>query len=70
MPLLVGFLGYVDRRLNPQHGDALFHEILQQVAVVAGQFHHQAVVVEREALDHQVGVGLQCASQLSEKEEK
>ena len=58
MPFLVASLATFTAGSMPSTGTLLFHEILEQIAVIAGQFHHQAVVAQLEALDHQLGVGL------------
>ena len=55
-------IGRIDAEHRHAHGD----EILQQIAVVAGKFDHQAVGVEREAPARHVAVRLACASQSSE----
>ena len=49
----------------PEHRDAGGHEVLQQVAVVAGDLDHQAVGPEAEPVDRRLGVApRQCSSQL------
>ena len=53
---LDGHLGHVGRRLHTQHRDARSDEVLQQVAVVAGDFHHLVLCTQVEALDGPVGV--------------
>ena len=51
--LLDGHLRHVGRRLDAEDGDALLHEVLQQVAVVARDLDHEAVLPEAEPLrDH------------------
>ena len=41
-----------------QHRNSALHEILQQVAVVAGEFHDVAPLVQAEARDHLLGIFL------------
>ena len=41
--LFDSYLGNIRRRLNPQHRHIALDEILQQIAVIAGHFHHEAV---------------------------
>lgn len=40
------------RWLNSQARDAALLEVLQQIAIVAGHFHHGRVAVEAKAIDH------------------
>ncbi len=47
-----GDKGDVRGRLHAQHGDATLAEILQQVAIVARQFHHQRVRAQPQVADH------------------
>ena len=49
-PPLLGRRRHVGGRLDAQHRDAPLHEVLEEVAVVAGQLDHQAVRSEAEAL--------------------
>ena len=51
MPLLRGGLGDVARRLDAQRRDAQLDEVLEQVAVVAGELDDEAVAPEAEAVD-------------------
>ena len=51
-----GHLGDVGGRLDPQHRDAGGDEVLEQVAVVAGDFHHAAVRAQLEAIRGHHGV--------------
>src|ERR1700722_15938748 len=44
--------GYVGCRFNSQNGYACQHEILQKVAVIAGELHHLVFRAERKTLDH------------------
>jgi hypothetical protein len=55
-----GGLGDVGRGLDAEHGDAAGLEVLQQVAVVAGDLDHLVAGVEAEALHHgrHVGAGV------------
>jgi hypothetical protein len=54
--LLQRDLGHVGRRLDPEHGHAALVEVLQQVAVVGGELHDVAGVIQLEALDHLLDV--------------
>ena len=49
-------LGDVQRRLDPQHGDALREEVLQEIPVVRRELDDEAVRAEREPLAHLVDV--------------
>ena len=51
-PLRLGDPGHVGRRLDAQHGDAPLDEILQQIAVVAGDLDHPALLRPGRAIDH------------------
>ena len=55
-PFFDGGLGDIGRRLNPEHGNALAHEVLQQIAVVAGHFGHETLLAKLEARLHLVTV--------------
>ena len=48
--------GHVRRRFDAQHRHTAGDEMLQQVAIVAGDLHHLAGCAEREALDHHFSV--------------
>ena len=51
--LLFRHLGDVGGGFHAQHGNPFLHEILQQVSVVAGELHHQALGAQVQALrDH------------------
>ena len=41
-----GGLGGSIRRVDPQDGDAVLHEVLEKISVVAGEFDDEAVFVE------------------------
>ena len=49
-------LGDVGRRLDPEYRDLTVLEELQQIAVVGGDLHNVAPLVQTEALDHLLGV--------------
>ena len=51
IPLLARGLGDVGRGLDAERRDAQLDDVLQQVAVVAGELDHEAVGVEAEAVD-------------------
>ena len=51
-PPFPGRLRDVGRGLDPQRGYAALDDVLEQVAVVAGQLDHLAVLPQPEALDH------------------
>jgi len=53
---LLGRSGHRIRRIDAEHGYAPVDEVLQQVAVVAGEFHHETVRAEPEPPDRHVGV--------------
>ncbi len=53
---LLGGTRDVRRRVDPEHGNALRHEVLQQVAVVRGELDDEAVGAELEALTDHVDV--------------
>ena len=55
-PSFGGHLGHVAGRLDPEHRDPPGDEVLQQVAVVAGQLDDQALGAQPEPLGGQVGV--------------
>src|SRR5687767_4716673 len=55
---LGGFAGNVHGQLDAQHRNTLLHEILEQVAVIARQFHHEAVRAQLKPFGHQLGIGL------------
>ena len=55
---LLGGRGHVHRRLDAQHRHPHGHEVLQQVAVVAGQLHDQAARAEPEPVGGDLGVAL------------
>ena len=40
IPFPIATFGDVRRRLDPQNGHACLHEVLEQIAVIAGDFHH------------------------------
>ena len=42
-PALASNRGHVGRGLDAERRDAALHDVLEQVAVVAGELHHQAV---------------------------
>ncbi len=52
---LAGGRGRGDRRVDAQHGDTPVGEVLQQVAVVAGGFHDQAIGAKRAGVDDVLG---------------
>jgi hypothetical protein len=54
--LLPGDLGDVGRRLDAEDWDALGLEVLEEVAVVAGDLDHEARRIEAEACDHHFAV--------------
>src|SRR5215470_2633187 len=56
-PLLNRDCGDVGGRLDAKDRDFLFDKVLKKIAVVAGDFHHKTLLVDREALNHQLGVG-------------
>ena len=43
-------------RIDPEHRNAHAQEILEQVAIVAGQFNHQARAPQRETLARHVAI--------------
>ena len=49
-------LGDVGRRLDAERRDAALDDVLQQVAVVAGDLDHEGVSAEAEALDRRLDV--------------
>ncbi len=49
-------LGDVQRRLDPQHGDALREEVLQEIPVVRRELDDEALRPEREPLAHLLDV--------------
>src|SRR6266478_5326243 len=52
------------RRFNPQHRHTLLGKVLQQISVVAGQFHHKTLFADSKPLCHPIGI-LLCSHQLS-----
>ena len=48
--LLLGHLRDIGGRLDTQRGDPALDEVLQQIAVVAGELNDEAVVIEAETL--------------------
>ena len=55
-PEILRDLGDVGGGLDAERRDAALDDVLQQVAVVAGDLHHEAVPVEAEALDRHLDV--------------
>ena len=65
-PARVGRPRDVGGRLDAEHRDAALHEVLQQVAVVAGDLDDLAAASEAEALDHRARRSAwQCSSHVS-----
>src|SRR6266853_1938221 len=56
--LLGRHFGYIGRWLYPEHRNALFDEVLQEITVVACQLHHLLGLVQPETLGDQVDVTL------------
>lgn len=54
--LILCHFGDIGRRLDAEHGHALSHEMLQQVAVVARDLHDQTIGPDAEALTHEHAV--------------
>ena len=57
-PSLLGHLGHVGRRLDPEHRDTGLHEPLEEVAVVARDLDDRALGAEAEARNRRLDVGL------------
>ena len=54
--LLGGHLSDIRGRLDPQHRDIFLGEVLQEVTIIAGNFNYEAIIGERKAPNHLVGV--------------
>ena len=55
--LLFGLRRGVAGGLDPQHRHACLHEILQQIAIVGGDFHHQALGPKLQFRRHLLCIG-------------
>ncbi len=56
-----GGLGHVDRRFDAEDRDALRQKMLQQIAVIAGDLHHEAVFIQLQPLGDLVAIGFRMA---------
>src|SRR5713226_3034201 len=54
--LLLGNFRHVGGRLNAQHRNLFLDKVLQQVAIVAGQFHNQTPFIQPKPVAHLIGV--------------
>ena len=52
------------RRIDAEHGNAHLEEVLEEIAVVAGELHHETVRAEREPLARHLGVALRVCEPL------
>jgi hypothetical protein len=55
--LFFGDPGDISRRFDPEHRHSRLLEVLQQVAVVAGELDYQRVSPKTKSTDHLLGVG-------------
>ena len=68
--VLPGDPGNIPRGLNAHHRDALRHEVLEHVAVIAGRLDDQAVRTQSAAFDLFQALCLACSSSAGETLEK
>ena len=56
--LFPGRMRGIRRRLDPEHGNVVLFEILQKIAVVAGNLYDKLILIQPKAFDHHIDIAL------------